>query len=83
APTTRIPADVLRVVEEYNALDLALYDEARRLFEAQWARHAEALERELHAYRRLNRLYQHVAPRVVPLARQVVNGLKRIRCHGA
>jgi len=50
----RIPEETLRVIAAYNQLDLELYDYARALLQAQIQLHGTSLEKELHAFKRLN-----------------------------
>lgn len=53
-----LPPDIQELVRERNALDLALYEQARVLFEQNWARHRAEAERELRRLRVANVVHQ-------------------------
>jgi hypothetical protein len=52
-----IPAHILHLVEEYNELDIMLYNYAREIFEEQIHQQDPALRGELRAFQLLNRIY--------------------------
>jgi hypothetical protein len=52
-----ISAETRRMIEDFNALDRALYEEARTLFEAGLRRQDAGFQRELAQFRGLNTLY--------------------------
>ena len=73
-PKSAIPAETLRLIEADNALDLALYDEAQRLFEAQVAAFGPHLQRDLERFRTLNSIWQ-LAHRARQIPRRTVRRL--------
>ncbi len=77
-PRDGFSADVLETVREYNRLDIELYAYAQRLFEERIAARRGAIERSLQTFNRFNRLYETVAPRVLPLARPVYQSFRKI-----
>ena len=75
-PREAFSEEALKVVREYNDLDLELYAYAEKLFEERRAARKEALEKQLNTFQSLNRIYAATAPRVLPLLRGV---RKRLR----
>ncbi len=52
-----LPADTLRVLQEYNRLDIELYAYARALFQEQVSREGAWFERQLRAFKQLNAVF--------------------------
>jgi hypothetical protein len=57
-PKSAIPVEILRQIEADNALDMALYEYARELFEEQIAAYGSSFERDLKTFRILNSVWQ-------------------------
>lgn len=66
-----VPSSTRRALADTNAVDVRLYRWARKRLDEQIASHAPIVERDLQRFRRLNRLYQQVAPPAISLYRRL------------
>lgn len=83
-----LPPDVVELVRERNALDLALYEHARVLFERSWSAHRASLQRELRRLKVANVVHRaahindprlRLLGRIYRLARRTAHRVRRAR----